>query len=276
MKLSNLLNQIKKKQSFLCVGLDADTQRIPKCLQNTKDIIFEFNKHIIDATAEYAVAFKPNVAFYEANGYKGWESLQKTAEYIKENYPEIYLIADAKRGDIGNTSRLYAQTFFELMPFDAVTVVPYMGIDSVMPFLKFPDKQVILLALTSNMGAYDFQKLKDKQNTQFFEHVLKTSQEWADEDKLMYVVGATQAEELQNVRKIAPEHFLLVPGVGAQGGSLESVIKNGINDNGGLLINSSRGIIFTDSSKNFDKTAAQEAEKLRNACRETASDFFAS
>lgn len=274
MKLKALTAQILKKQSFLCVGLDSDTQRIPDCLKNESDPVFAFNKRIVDATAEYAVAFKPNTAFYEATGARGWESLQKTAEYIKSRYPEIYLIADAKRGDIGNTSRLYARAFLESMPFDAITVAPYMGRDSVSPFLEFAEKQVILLALTSNAGSADFQKLQNSAGFELYKSVLKKAQAWGSAEQLMFVVGATQTDELKAVRVIAPEHFLLVPGVGAQGGDLEAVIRNGINNRGGLLINSSRGIIFADSGPEFDKVAAEEARKLRNACRAAAGDFF--
>ncbi len=274
MKISDLSKQIKIKKSFLCVGLDSNINLIPQCLSDMQDPVYEFNKRIIDATAEYAVAFKPNVAFYEANGAKGWETLQKTAEYIKTKYPEIYLIADAKRGDIGNTSKMYAHTFFKSMPFDAITVAPYMGQDSVSPFLEFEDKQVILLALTSNKGAFDFQKIEDNSGTKLFEHVLRKSTEWADKEQLMFVVGATRAEDLKQIRTIVPDNFLLVPGVGAQGGDLRSVVENGINSNGGLLINSSRGIIFADSSKDFDKHAQQQAKLLRNACYEAKPEFF--
>lgn len=274
MKINNLIEQIRTKQSFLCVGLDSDIKKIPRFLLSGNDPVFEFNRCIADAVAAYAMAFKLNTAFYEARGSKGWESLRKTAEYIKTHYPEIYLIADAKRGDIGNTSRMYARAFFEDMPFDALTVAPYMGRDSVEPFLDFPDKQVILLALTSNTGADDFQNLKTKDDFRLFEQVLKKSKEWANDEQLMYVAGATRAEAILSVRRQVPEHFLLVPGVGAQGGSLEAVIKNGLNSRGGLLINSSRGIIYAGNGNNFDTAAAVAAQKLQKAMKKAAGNFF--
>ena len=236
-----LIEEIKTKQSFLCIGLDTDLKKIPKFLLDFEDPIFEFNKRIIDATQHLCVAYKPNIAFYECHGSKGWDSLKKTVEYIPEN---IFTIADAKRGDIGNTSSYYAKTFFEYMDFDSVTVAPYMGVDSVKPFLEFEDKWVILLALTSNKGALDFQMTKDENGERLFEKVIKKSSEWGDASKLMYVVGATRSEGIAEVRKIAPNHFFLVPGVGAQGGSLSQVANFGWNNDCGLLVNSSRGIIF--------------------------------
>ena len=251
------------KKSFLCVGLDSEFDKIPSCLKQTNDPIFAFNKSIVDATAKYTIAYKPNLAFYESLGITGWQSLEKTVKYIKENYPEIFLIADAKRGDIGNTSKMYAQAFFEKLPFDAVTVAPYMGEDSVSPFLSYPGKFVILLALTSNKGANDFQFQTNPEGEKLFEKVLKTSQNWANADQMMYVVGATQAEMLTDVRKLVPNHFLLVPGVGAQGGSLSEVAKYGMNNQCGLIVNSSRAIIFADSSENFAIRAEEEAKKVQ-------------
>ncbi len=262
MNYNFLVKQIKLKKSFLCIGLDSDIQKIPEHLKNTNDPVFEFNKEIIINTNSYAIAYKPNLAFYESLGYCGWKSLDKTIDFIKSNYPEIFLIADAKRGDIGNTSKLYAKAFFENMNFDAVTVAPYMGEDSVTPFLSYKNKWVILLALTSNKGADDFQYFIQNK-TRLFEQVLTKSQNWADKNNMMYVVGATRAEMLKDIRKIVPEHFLLVPGVGAQGGSLEEVAKYGLNKNCGLLVNSSRGIIFADSGEYFAKAAKSEAEKLQ-------------
>lgn len=257
-----LFEQIKKKQSFLCVGLDTDIQKIPSFLLDTSDPQFYFNQKIIDATAPYAVAYKPNLAFYESNGLVGWNSLEKTVHYIRERYPDIFLIADAKRGDIGNTSALYARTFFEKFNFDAVTIAPYMGEDSVTPFLGYPDKWVILLALTSNKGAFDFQFMTDGDGEKLFEKVLRTSQKWANDGNMMYVVGATKAEELKGIRKIVPEHFLLVPGVGAQGGNLREVAEYGMNDQCGLLVNSSRAILYASIGLDF-------AEKAREAALET-------
>lgn len=255
-----LFEQIQSKSSYLCVGLDTDIQKIPKHLLSLEDPIFEFNKQIIDATAEYAVAYKPNIAFYEAHGIQGWKSLQKTLEYIPDS---IFTIADAKRGDIGNTSKMYARAFFEQMNCDSITVAPYMGEDSVKPFLEFNDKWVILLALTSNAGGKDFQNLALTKGGDLYEEVLKRSQEWGNEDQLMYVVGATRAEALQSIREIVPNHFLLVPGVGAQGGSLEEVSKYGMNNQCGLLVNSSRGIIYADDSENFAEVAGQKAKELQ-------------
>ncbi|RMA57881.1 orotidine-5'-phosphate decarboxylase [Ulvibacter antarcticus] len=262
MKISKLVSEIHRKKSFLCVGLDVDLAKIPKHLLNEEDPIFEFNKAIIDATQNLAVAYKPNTAFYEAYGIKGWQALEKTIKYLNSNFPEIYTIADAKRGDIGNTSRMYAKAFFEDLGFDSVTVAPYMGKDSVEPFLSFPDKHTILLALTSNEGAFDFQtKLTD--GTEFYKKVLATSRQWENSQNLMYVVGATKAEYLTEIRAIVPDSFLLVPGVGAQGGNLEDVCKYGMNKDVGLLINSSRGILYASNERDFDKAAAIEAKKLQ-------------
>jgi orotidine-5'-phosphate decarboxylase len=257
-----LFRNIRKKRSFLCVGLDSEPDKIPGFLQKGEDPVFEFNRRIIDATHKYTVAYKPNVAFYECNGSAGWVTLEKTVRYIKENYPGLFVIADAKRGDIGNTSKMYAKTFLENMPFDAVTVAPYMGEDSVTPFLSYTDKWVILLALTSNKGAGDFQ-YHNEDGIKLFERVLSVSQRWGNSDNIMYVVGATRAEMLKNIRKLVPDHFLLVPGVGAQGGSLEEVAKYGMNNSCGLLVNSSRGIIFADSTENFDKVAGEKAKELQ-------------
>lgn len=259
MKREELVKQIKEKRSFLCVGLDSDIKKLPACVKESEDAIFEFNKAIIDATAPYTVAYKPNLAFYEAFGVKGWISFEKTVKYIKEKYPEIFIIADAKRGDIGNTSALYARSFFEEMQVDSLTVAPYMGEDSVKPFLAYEDTWVILLALTSNPGSHDFQLTKNEEGTMLFEKVLATSKEWGNKNNMMYVVGATQGKSFENVRRIVPEHFLLVPGVGAQGGSLEEVCKYGMNSDCGLLVNASRAIIFADSSENFATVAAEKA-----------------
>lgn len=264
MNADQLFEQIKKKRSFLCVGLDTDRNKIPKFLLDTTDPIFNFNKQIIDATADLTVAYKPNLAFYESNGVEGWKSLEKTVNYIRSEYPEIFIIADAKRGDIGNTSNMYARAFFDHMDFDAVTVAPYMGEDSVKPFMTYVGKWVILLALTSNKGAFDFQFLKDEESGQLlFESVLKTSQTWGDTDSMMYVVGATKAEKLTEVRELVPEHFLLVPGVGAQGGSLQEVAKYGMNDKCGLLVNSSRGIIYAGSDEDFAQQARTAANEVQ-------------
>ena len=269
MTKEDIFYQIQAKESYLCVGLDTDIKKIPAHLLKEKDPIFEFNRQIIDATAKYAVAYKPNIAFYEALGAKGWESLQKTVEYIPK---ECFTIADAKRGDIGNTSSLYARAFFDKeasgMSFDSITVAPYMGKDSVTPFLEFENKWVILLALTSNEGSADFQRLKLENETELFEQVLRKSQEWGNDQKLMYVVGATRAEKLQEVRAIVPNHFLLVPGVGAQGGSLEEVSKYGMNSSCGLLVNSSRAIIYASSSTDFAEKAAQEAKKVQEEMKQ--------
>ncbi len=259
MNKQELIKQIKEKRSFLCVGLDSDIKKLPACLATSEDAIFDFNKAIIDATAPYTVAYKPNLAFYEAFGVKGWISFEKTVKYIKENYPEIFIIADAKRGDIGNTSALYARSFFEEMKVDSITVAPYMGEDSVKPFLAYEDTWVILLALTSNPGSHDFQLTKDEEGTMLFEKVLSTSKKWGSDENMMYVVGATQGKSFENVRNIVPDHFLLVPGVGAQGGSLEEVCKYGMNKDCGLLVNASRAIIFADSNENFATVAAEKA-----------------
>lgn len=256
-----LFHQIQEKSSFLCVGLDPDMGKIPRHLLKENDPIFEFNKELIDHTAEMAVAYKPNIAFYEALGPKGWESLQKTLEYIPK---DIFTIADAKRGDIGNTSKLYAKTFFEMMDFDAMTVAPYMGKDSIIPFLEFKDKWVILLALTSNEGNQDFQLSENSFGKPLYQEVITTSQSWGTEDNLMYVVGATRGDKIETARKLAPDHFFLVPGVGAQGGSLEEVAKYGMNPSCGLLVNSSRGIIYASSQENFGKEAHHEAKKLQS------------
>jgi len=264
MNQKELFYQIKKKKSFLCVGLDTDENRIPVSLKGLDDPIFEFNKQIIDATNDLCVAYKPNVAFYESLGSRGWQSLEKTVDYIKKNYPEQFIIADAKRGDIGNSSSLYARAFFEQLKVDAVTIAPYMGEDSVKPFLTYPGTWGIILALTSNKGAADFQYLKEGESGDaFFEKVLKTSQKWGTTENIMYVVGATKAEKLQDIRKIVPDHFLLVPGVGAQGGSLEEVAKYGMNKKCGLLVNSSRGIIYASSEKDFAVKAHDAALKIQ-------------
>lgn len=262
MTTNELIEQIFKKQSFLCVGLDTDPERIPTYLLSEKDPVFTFNKAIIDATHQYCVAYKPNLAFYEAMGRPGWKALEKTIEYLHSEYPEIYTIADAKRGDIGNTSRMYAKTFFKELGFDSVTVAPYMGKDSVEPFLEFTDKHTILLALTSNEGASDFQ-FSNIEGEELFLKVIKTSRRWKNSENLMYVVGATKAEHLAEIRKIIPESFLLVPGVGAQGGSLEEVCKYGITKNVGLLVNSSRKIIYASDSSNFAEIAGARAEALQ-------------
>ncbi|MDD3003805.1 orotidine-5'-phosphate decarboxylase [Flavobacterium sp.] len=257
-----LIDQIRKKKSFLCVGLDVDLTKIPIHLLATEDPIFEFNKAIIDATHDVTVSYKPNTAFYEAYGIKGWQSLQKTINYINENYPEIYTIADAKRGDIGNTSSMYAKAFFEDLNFDSVTVAPYMGKDSVEPFLAFQNKHTILLALTSNEGAFDFQTLETV-GTDLYKKVLEISKTWKNSENLMYVVGATKAEYFAEIRKIVPNSFLLVPGVGAQGGSLSDVCKYGLTKNIGLLINSSRGIIYASNGVDFALKAREEALKMQ-------------
>jgi orotidine-5'-phosphate decarboxylase len=260
MSRQELFEQIQKKKSFLCVGLDTDLGKIPSYLLKEKDPVFEFNRQIIDATADLSVAYKPNIAFYEALGPKGWESLQKTLDYIPD---DIFSIADAKRGDIGNTSSLYAKAFFETMDFDSVTVAPYMGIDSVKPFLDFDGKWVILLALTSNEGSMDFQLTLSKEGKPLFQDVLEKSSQWGTPENLMYVVGATRGEKIAEVRSIVPEHFFLVPGVGAQGGSLEEVAKYGMNAHCGLLVNSSRGIIYAGNGPDFANSARKEAAKLQ-------------
>jgi orotidine-5'-phosphate decarboxylase len=262
MNHSELFGNVKNKRSFLCVGLDSEREKIPSFLLKENDPVFQVNKRIIDATHKYAIAYKPNVAFYECYGSKGWTTLELTVKYIKENYPEIFVIADAKRGDIGNTSKMYAKSFLENMPFDAITVAPYMGEDSVTPFLSYNDKWVVLLAITSNKGADDFQ-YHNEDGIRLFERVLSVSQKWGSLNNLMYVVGATRAEMLKEIRRIVPDHFLLVPGVGAQGGSLEEVAKYGMNSKCGLLVNSSRGIIFADSSEHFDTVAGEKAHEMQ-------------
>jgi len=264
---NGLFRNIVAKKSFLCVGLDPEIEKIPEFLHRYDDPVFEFNRRIIDATAGYAVAFKPNLAFYETLGYRGLISLESTISYIRENYPGIFIIADAKRGDIGNTSRMYAKAFFEKMQCDAVTVAPYMGEDSVVPFLSYQGKWVVLLALTSNKGADDFQ-YRYGDGMRLFEKVIRTSRNWGTIDNLMYVAGATRAEMLAGIREIVPDHFLLVPGVGAQGGSLREVARHGMNDRCGLLVNSSRGIIFADNSDKFDNVAGRKAMELQQEMAE--------
>ena len=265
MTKQELFENIQRKKSFLCVGLDTDVNKIPEHLFNeSDDAIYEFNKAIIDATADLCVAYKPNLAFYESLGLQGWEVLERTVDYIRENYPDQFIIADAKRGDIGNTSAMYARTFFGNMDFDSVTVAPYMGEDSVTPFLTYENKWVTLLALTSNKGAYDFQFMKDAETGErLFEKVLKTSLAWGTDENLMYVVGATKAEMLTDIRAIVPEHFLLVPGIGAQGGSLQEVAKYGLTSTCGLLVNSSRQIIYASSEADYAKAARLVAEKVQ-------------
>ncbi|KAB1067196.1 orotidine-5'-phosphate decarboxylase [Tamlana haliotis] len=267
MTTNQLVEEIKKKKSFLCIGLDVDLNKIPKHLLKEEDPIFAFNKAIIDATHHLCVAYKPNTAFYEAYGLKGWQALEKTINYLNENHPEIFTIADAKRGDIGNTSTMYAKAFFEDLAFDSVTVAPYMGKDSVEPFLAFENKHTILLALTSNQGAFDFQT-KTIEGKEVYKQVLETSKTWTNSENLMYVVGATKAEYLADIRKIIPNRFLLVPGVGAQGGNLQDVCKYGMNESVGLLINSSRGIIYASTDATFAQEAAQKAEKLQQEMAE--------
>ncbi|MCI0750891.1 MAG: orotidine-5'-phosphate decarboxylase [Flammeovirgaceae bacterium] len=262
MNRQQLFERIKNKSSYLCIGLDTDIEKIPKHLLSEKDPVFEFNKQIIDATADYCIAYKPNLAFYEAQGLKGWESLQKTIAYIPKDF---FTIADAKRGDIGNTSAMYAKAFFENMNFDSVTVAPYMGEDSVKPFIQKKDKWVILLAHTSNSGSADFQLLESVvTNRKLYEEVLIKAQTWASADQLMFVVGATQAEKMEHIRGLAPEHFFLVPGVGAQGGDLEMTSKLGFNKQCGLIVNSSRAIIYASAEKDFAQIAKKEAEKMQN------------
>lgn len=263
-----LIQFIREQQSFLCVGLDTDTKKIPSCLQQDPDAIFTFNKAIVDATAPYCVAYKPNLAFYESAGIKGWEAFERTVRYIKEQYPRHFIIADAKRGDIGNTSAMYARSFFGELDIDSLTVAPYMGQDSVTPFLNYEGRWVILLALTSNPGSADFQLMKDENGECLFERVLRISQQWAGADRMMYVVGATQGALFERVRRVVPQHFLLVPGVGAQGGSLEEVCRYGMNSDCGLLVNSSRGIIYADGSDQFAAAAAEQARKLQEQMAE--------
>jgi len=263
MTREELIKQIRTKQSFLCVGLDTDIKKIPQHLLQADDPIFEFNKAIIDATAPYSVAYKPNLAFYESLGVKGLLAFERTVAYLNENYPEQFIIADAKRGDIGNTSQMYARTFFETYNLDALTVAPYMGEDSVTPFLAYEGKWVILLALTSNKGSHDFQLMEDAQGMRLFEHVLTKSQAWGNADNMMYVVGATQGEAFKDIRRHAPNHFLLVPGIGAQGGSLHDVCQYGMNKDCGLLVNSSRGIIYASNGVDFAQVAAEKAREVQ-------------
>lgn len=262
MKRNELVENIRRKASFLCVGLDTDINKIPEHLLACESPIFEFNKAIIDATAPYCVAYKPNLAFYESLGVEGWKAFEDTVRYIRDNYPDQFIIADAKRGDIGNTSKLYARSFFEHLDIDAVTVAPYMGEDSVTPFLGYEGKWVILLALTSNKGSHDFQLIRDENGRRLFENVILTSQKWAGPEAMMYVVGATQGSMFTDIRAVAPESFLLVPGVGAQGGSLEEVVRYGMTADCGLIVNSSRGIIYASVDTDFAEAAAREAAKL--------------
>lgn len=263
MTREELVREIFSKKSFLCVGLDTDLKKIPQHLLNEEDPIFAFNKAIIDATAPYCVSYKPNLAFYEAFGVKGMISFEKTINYLNENYPNHLIIADAKRGDIGNTSAMYARTFFEEYDIDSLTVAPYMGEDSVSPFLTYEGKWVILLALTSNKGSHDFQLTEDTEGEKLFEKVIRKSQEWGNDKNMMYVVGATQGKMFEDIRRVAPSHFLLVPGVGAQGGSLEEVCKYGIIKDCGLLVNSSRGIIYASNGEDFAEVAAQKAQEVQ-------------
>ena len=263
MTRKELIEQIKQKQSFLCVGLDTDLKKIPQHLLQEEDPIFAFNKAIIDATAPYCVSYKPNLAFYEAFGVKGLMAFEKTIKYLKQNYPQHFIIADAKRGDIGNTSAMYARTFFEEYDVDSLTVAPYMGEDSVTPFLGYEGKWVILLALTSNKGSHDFQLTESPDGERLFEKVLRRSQQWANDEQMMYVVGATQGQMFEDIRRLAPTHFLLVPGVGAQGGSLHEVCKYGMTKDCGLLVNSSRGIIYASQGEDFAEVAAEKAHELQ-------------
>lgn len=263
MTRKELIASIQRKRSFLCVGLDTDLKKVPAHLLQEEDPVFAFNKAVIDATAPYCVAYKPNLAFYESMGVKGWIAFEKTVAYLRENYPDQFIIADAKRGDIGNTSAMYARTFFEEMDLDAVTVAPYMGEDSVTPFLGYEGKWVILLALTSNKGSHDFQLTEDAQGEKLFEKVLRKSQEWAGNDQMMYVVGATQGKAFEDIRRIAPNHFLLVPGIGAQGGSLEEVCKYGMTSECGLIVNSSRAIIYADATERFAQVAGEKAREVQ-------------
>ena len=268
MNKQQLIDNIRRKQSFLCVGLDTDIKKIPEYLLDGAEPIFNFNKAIIDATADLCVAYKPNLAFYECLGVKGWQALEKTVKYIRQNYPDQFIIADAKRGDIGNTSAMYARSFFEDLQVDAVTVAPYMGEDSVTPFLGYDNTWVILLALTSNKGSHDFQLTEDAQGERLFEKVLRKSQEWAGDDRMMYVVGATQGRMFEDIRKVVPNHFLLVPGVGAQGGSLEEVCKYGMTKDCGLIVNSSRGIIYAGKEHDFADAARQAAKEVQQQMAE--------
>jgi len=272
MNYNELFNNIKKKQSYLCVGLDTDINKIPEHLLKTDNPVFEFNKQIIDATQEFTIAYKPNTAFYESMGIKGWENLHLTIKYIKEKYPDIFIIADAKRGDIGNTSKMYADAFFNKLNADAVTVAPYMGEDSIKPFLDYDNKWVIVLALTSNKGAFDFQFIKEN-DEYLYEKIIRKCNSWSNYKKIMFVVGATKAEKLKDIRAIAPDNFLLVPGVGAQGGTIEEVAENGLNKNCGLIVNSSRGIIYADNSKNFANAAKNSAFELQQKMKITLNNL---
>ncbi len=263
MTREQLIQQIFAKKSFLCVGLDTDAKKIPVCLLDLHDPIFEFNKAIVDATAPYCVAYKPNLAFYEAHGIHGMKAFQKTVEYIREHHPHHFIIADAKRGDIGNTSKMYARTFFEEYDVDALTIAPYMGEDSVTPFLEYDGKWVIMLALTSNKGSLDFQLMQDENGERLFEKVMRKGQEWGTPQNMMFVVGATRGEMFRDVRRVAPDHFLLVPGVGAQGGSLEEVCRYGITKDCGLLVNSSRGIIYASNDDHFAEIAGNKAREIQ-------------
>ncbi|MCF0160210.1 MAG: orotidine-5'-phosphate decarboxylase [Bacteroidaceae bacterium] len=263
MTRQELIANIQRKQSFLCVGLDTDIKKIPQHLLGLEDPIFSFNKAIIDATAPYCIAYKPNLAFYESLGVKGWMAFEKTIAYLNQHYPDQFIIADAKRGDIGNTSAMYARTFFEEFNLDAVTVAPYMGEDSVSPFLGYEGKWVILLALTSNQGSHDFQLTTDSKGERLFEKVLHKSQSWATADQMMYVVGATQGQAFEDIRRIVPNHFLLVPGIGAQGGSLEDVCKYGMTQDCGLIVNNSRALIYADQTENFAEIAGERAKEMQ-------------
>ena len=268
MTRQELINNIQRKRSFLCVGLDTDLRKVPQCILGEEDPIFAFNKAIIDATAPYCVAYKPNLAFYEAEGVKGLAAFEKTVQYLKEHYPDQMIIADAKRGDIGNTSEMYARTFFETYGVDALTVAPYMGEDSVTPFLGKEGQWVILLALNSNKGSLDFQLTEDKEGERLFEKVIRKSQQWGTPDNMMYVVGATRGELFTDIRRVAPESFLLVPGVGAQGGSLEEVCRYGMTGDCGLIVNSSRAIIYADATENFARVAAEKAREVQQQMNE--------
>jgi len=265
MKKEDLISQIKRKKSFLCIGLDTDINKIPKFLLDSDDPIFEFNKRIIDATNSYCVAYKPNIAFYESFGLNGWIALEKTIKYLNANFPEIFTIADAKRGDIGNTSSMYAKAYFDTLNFDSITINPYMGKDSVEPFLEYKNKHTILLALTSNLGAFDFQtKNVDKTSHQLYQEVIKTSKSWKNSSQLMYVIGATKSSYLKEIRNIIPNSFLLIPGIGAQGGDLKNVCNNGMNNDIGLLINSSRSIIYASNDHDFDLISANKAQEIQS------------
>ena len=267
MNKQQIIDNIARKGSFLCVGLDTDLKKMPQHIiansATTAEAIFTFNKAIIDATAPYCVAYKPNLAFYECFGIEGWQAFEQTVQYVKQNYPDQFIIADAKRGDIGNTSAMYARTFFEGTQVDALTIAPYMGEDSVTPFLTYPGKWAVLLALTSNKGSHDFQLTADTEGERLFERVLRVSQQWGTDEQMMYVVGATQGKLFEDIRRIAPRHFLLVPGVGAQGGSLEEVCRYGMTPRCELLVNSSRGIIYADSTEDFAKVAGEKARELQ-------------